>query len=177
MITASSVSNSFGFHVDPMLIPNSWVAYSPAISTRFFAPPSLVDDPDLSNSRRYALSSPSNVFDFEALDVYRFVGDRGGDFAKTWQSEMDAFNKGNSEVQFLSITTGPHQQQVAAYQGNIGQFNYSQASNQLGIDGTIWVGQVGGDEVVIIYRCAADRAAILDGEFAQVIATIDFNAR
>jgi hypothetical protein len=154
----------------------SWVAYSPAIHVRFFAPPSLIEDPEFTNDHRYSLSSPSNVFDFETLDIFRVVGARGGDFASTWQSEVDAYSKGNAEALLLTVTSGPRQQQVAAYQGNIGQFHYAQTSNQLRIDGTMWVGQVGGDEVEILYRSSDDRAAILDGELAQVLATIDFNA-
>jgi len=41
----------------------------------------------------------------------------------------------------------------------------------------MWVGQVGGDEAVIIYRCTPEREPLLHQEFAQVIATIDFGAR
>lgn len=160
----------------PDLINGSWVAYSPAIRTRFFAPPSLVEDPEFSSDHRYSLSSPSNVFDFEALDIYRFVGTRGGDFSLTWQQEIGAYNRANTATQLFNVTSGPRQQQIGAYQGNIGQFNYIQMNNALEIDGTMWVGQVGGDEVVMIYRCAAERAAILDTEIAQVMATIDFNA-
>ena len=73
-------------------------------------------------------------------------------------------------------TSGPRLQQVAAYQGNIGQFNYRQTSNDLPISGTIWVGQVGNDEVIVVYRGAPERETLLDSELAQVFATIDFNA-
>lgn len=58
----------------------------------------------------------------------------------------------------------------------MGQFHYYQYDNGLQISGTMWVGQVGGDEAVIIYRCTPDREGALDGEFGQVVATIDFGA-
>lgn len=157
------------------IMERSWVAFSPAIRVRFFAPPSLVQAPDFNNDHRYSLGSPSNVYDFEALDIYRFVGNRGGDFAQTWVAEAGTLLKGPNI--YGLTTSGPRTQQVGAYQGNIGQFNYIQADNQLRISGTMWVGQVGGDEVLIVYRCTPEREGILDSEFAQVIATIDFNAR
>ncbi len=158
------------------LIAESWVAFSPARRVRFFAPPSLVEAPEFNNDHRYSLGSPSNVYDFEALDVYRFVGNRGGDFARTWVSEEETLGKGTN-VYGLMTTSGPRTQQVGAFQGNVGQFNYVQADNQLRISGTMWVGQVGGDEVMIVYRCTPARESQLDTELAQVLATIDFNAR
>jgi hypothetical protein len=161
--------------LDPNL-PGSWVAYSPTLRVRFFAPPSLVEAPDFNTSQRYSLSSPSNVYDFEALDIFRFVGNRGGDFASTWSKEIDSYKNAPNHYAFY-VTSGPRQQQVGAFQGNAGQFNYLQTDNELQISGTMWVGQVGGDEVVIVYRCAPDRERLLDEEFAQIIRTIDFNAR
>jgi hypothetical protein len=170
---ASGVSAGYGSDIQPAY--GSWVAFYPLIHVRFFAPPSLVEDPEHNSPNRFALSSPSNVFDFEALDIYRFPGARGGDYASTWQSEMNTFRKGNN-ITSLVVTSAPQQQQVGAYQGNIGQFHYYQRDNGLQISGTTWVGQVGGDEAVIIYRCSPDREGVLDGEFGQVIATIDFGA-
>jgi hypothetical protein len=123
-----------------------------------------------------SLASPSNIYDFEALDIERFIGARGGDFASTWTAVMDTFRKGDN-VGFVSVTADPRPQHVGAYQGNIGQFHYEQNNNQLQISGTMWVGQVGGDEVVIIYRCSPARERLLDQAFAQVIHTIDFNTR
>lgn len=160
----------------PPLINSSWVAYSQTVRVRFFAPPSLVESPEFNSDYRYSLASPSNVYDFETLDIYRFVGNRGGDFARTWQSEMDAFGRGRN-VGALRVTSGPRQQQVASYQGNVGQFHYDQLDNDLEISGSLWVGQVGGDEAMIIYRCTPEREVNLDAEFAQVLATIDFAAR
>jgi hypothetical protein len=44
------------------------------------------------------------------------------------------------------------------------------------IDGTLWVGQVNGDRVVMNFRCDPREDARLDAAVAQVLATIDFNA-
>jgi hypothetical protein len=167
---------AFGGSPAPPLLPGSWVAYAAALHVRFFAPPSLVEAPDLSNDHRYSLGSPSNVYDFEALDVYRYVGIRGGDFAKTWTNEIDTF-RGSPNVTALVVTSDPRQQQVGAFQGNIGQFHYFQQDNDLKVSGTMWVGQIGGDEAIIIYRCTPDRESQLDAEMAQILRTIDFNAR
>lgn len=160
----------------PALLSNSWVAFSPAIHVRFFAPPSLVDTPEFNNDHRYSLGSPSNVYDFEALDVYRYAGFRGGDFSQTWDTEFERFGK-SSNVSVPAKTSGPRLQQVGAYQGNIGQFHYLQTDNNLQISGTIWVGQAGNDEIVIIYRCTPEREVNLDQEMAQVMMTMDFDAR
>jgi hypothetical protein len=174
-VSPSNDSLIFG-NVEPSLINGSWVAFSPAIHVRFFAPPSLVETPEFSNDHRYSLGSPSNVYDFEALDIYRYVGNHGGDFARTWGAEFEQFGK-SSNVSAPLKTSGPRQQQIAAYQGNVGQFHYLQTDNNLQISGTMWVGQAGNDEMVIIYRCSPEREGDLDQEMAQVFATIDFDAR
>lgn len=90
-------------------ISGSWVASSSVIHVRFFAPPSLVENPEINSAHRYSLSSPSNIYDFEALDVYRFPGARGGDFASTWQSEMGTYGNGDN-IGTLTVTSGPRQQ-------------------------------------------------------------------
>ncbi len=180
-IASTGTPDPFGYSApvgydSPQLIAGSWVAYASNLHIRFFAPPSLVEDPGHSTAKRYALVSPSNVYDFEALDIYRFVGNRGGEFALTWEHEFDAYAQG-TDLRAMERTSGPLQQQVGAYQGNKGQFNYVQTSNDLPISGTMWVGQVGNDEMIIVYRCSPEREALLDRELAQVFATIDFNAQ
>jgi hypothetical protein len=153
----------------------SWVAFSPALHVRFSAPPSLVEDPEYTGKDRYALRSRSNVYDFEALAIYRFAGNRGGESASTWTHESEAF-AGAANISGFTVTSGPRQQQVSGYQGNVGQFHYRQFDSGLPVSGTMWVGEVGGDELVIVYRCAPERERQLDDEFAQVIRTIDFSA-
>ncbi len=152
-------------------ITGSWVAYSPVLRVRFFAPPSLAEDPEHTSSSHYALASPSNIYDFEALTIYRFTGMRGGDAPTTFTREVETISK-NPDFYYWTVTSGPRPQRVGTYQGNIGQFHYNQANNDLQISGTVWVGQVGGDEVVILYRCAPERESQMDSEFAQIIATI-----
>ncbi len=70
-VPTSCPNNGFCYgavDTQPRLLANSWVAFSPAIHVRFFAPPSLVDTPEFNNDHRYSLGSPSNVYDFEALE-------------------------------------------------------------------------------------------------------------
>ncbi len=158
------------------VIVGSWVADSPTLHVRFFAPPSLAEDPEHTSGSHYALASPSNIYDFEALTIYRFPGVRGGDTPTTFSRDVEAISK-NPDFYYWAVTSGPRPQRVGTYQGNVGQFHYNQTTNDLQISGTVWVGQVGGDEVIILYRCAPERESQLDSEFAQIIATIDFNAR
>lgn len=172
----TEISAPFSTRTKPAILAGSWVAFSSAIHVRFFAPPTLIEAPEFTSGERYSLASPSNIYDFEALDVYRFVGATGGNFAQVWERELANRAKSPS-VTNLTKSSGPRQQQVGAYQGNVGQFHYDQTSNGLPVSGTMWVGQVGGDEVMVVYRCAPAREQMLDQEFAQILATIDFLAR
>ncbi len=167
------------FNPDPpqmFLISGSWVAENWDVRVRFFAPPSLVPLPEYSTKGRFALGSPSNIYDFEALDIWRLVGATGGQFEQTWAREVDNERKSQGRRDFW-ITSAARPQQVGPYVGYIGQFNYLQASNDLRISGTMWVGQVGKDVVIVTYRCTPDRERNLDEELEQVFRTIDFNPR
>jgi len=157
------------------MIYNSWVAYSPDIHVRFFAPPSLIEMPGEGHGESYfVLYSPSDAYDFEGLAIYRFRGHRGGEAAATWKGELDANLRALKGINY-SVTFGPSPQQIGDFLGQRGQFNYEQEANGKRVSGTLWVGQVGGDVMEIIYRCDPAREAHLDWEMTQIMNTIDFN--
>lgn len=154
----------------------SWIAYKPSIAIRFYAMPNWVEHEEFSSAERLSLGSPSSDYSFEAVDIYRFRGVGNSADSRAWQAEYDSYTR-RTGLYNPSMTSAPRLQKAAQYGGNIGQFHYYQASNDLQIDVTMWVGQVDGDRVVMIFRCEPARDVELDKGVAQVLATIDFNAR
>lgn len=157
-------------------LPGSWVASAPNITVRFYAVPEWEEKPEFTDAGRLSLGSASDSIDFEAFDLYRFQGISGSSTATAWQSEYAAYT-GRSALYNLVITSEPRPQKAAGYDGTIGQFHYLQVSNDAQIDVTMWVGQVKGDRVVMVFRCEPSRDVNLDQAVTQVLATIDFNAR
>lgn len=172
--TIGSYTFPAGSSYSPM--PGSWVAYQPDIAIRFYAMPWWVEQPQYSGPDRLSLGSSSTAEDFEAVDIYRFRGVGNSADPRAWQAEYDGYTQ-RSAVANPAITSSPRPQKAAGYDGYIGQYHYFQSSNDLQIDVTMWVGQVNGDSVVMIFRCEPARDADLDRGVAEVLATIDFNAR
>lgn len=156
-------------------IPGSWVATGPAIAIRFYSVPWWEEKPEYSDATRLSLGSVSNVNDFEALDIYRFRGQSGSSTAPAWQVVYAGYTL-RSTLYAPILTSEPRPQKAAGFDGIIGQFHYSQTSNDSQVDVTMWVGQVNGDQVVMIFRCDPVRDPFLDQAVAQVLATIDFTA-
>jgi hypothetical protein len=130
---------------------------------------------DLTGGNRQSLGSPLSGPEFEALDIYRNLDTPGSDIMNAWNGELNTFGRADNVTQ-LTVTSGPRPQQAAGFNGVIGQYHYIQSGNGVQIDGTLWVGQVNGDRVVMNFRCDPREDARLDAAVAQVLATIDFNA-
>jgi len=160
------------------VMSDSWVAYSPEVGVRFFAPQSVIEMPDSHAANAYYLRSPSAFGSggYEALEIHRLQGQNSGDVPGTWKAQNDAFLT-VIEAKDYSVTLGPSPQRIGNYLGQRGQFNYTQSNNDQRISGTMWVGQVDSDIVVIVYRCETEREYWLDRGMTQIMDTIDFNAR
>jgi hypothetical protein len=159
-------------------LPGSWVAFSPEINVRFFSPFAVIEIPDQSHRpASYHLRSPSQEIgrDFEKVDIYRARNQSGGESTERWILENNAFLSA-LDAKDYSVTFGPTPQQIGDYLGQRGQFNYAQADNGIRISGTMWVGQVGADVVVIVYSGEPAQEYWIDRGMTQIMDTIDFNA-
>jgi hypothetical protein len=75
------------------------------------------------------------------------------------------------------VTFGPGPQRIGEYLGQRGLFNYAHPDNGVRISGTMWVGQVGGDVLVIVHSGEPSEEWYIDRGMTQIMDTIDFNAR
>lgn len=172
----------------PTIAPlaGSWVAFAPALHVRFFGMPWWDERPDLSRGGRYAVGTVPGVVDFDRLDLLRAPGSAGAATLSAWQAELDAYahraSAGSSgalnpaTITEVAVTGRPRSQRVAGYDGYIGQFHFTEDGARQ-IDATLWVGQVGCDRVVLLFAGLPTRDRQIDQAVAQVLATIDFNAR
>jgi hypothetical protein len=122
----------------------------------------------------------------DRLDVVRVQGRGGPATAMVWQAEFDAYTHRSSvgdssslnpaTVTSAAVTGRPRPQAAAGYDGYIGQFHFLEG-DATQIDATMWVGQVGCDRVVMVFAGVPTRDRQIDQAVAQVLATIDFNAR
>jgi hypothetical protein len=106
--------------------------------------------------------------------------------AAVWQGEYDAYTHQSSgglsgplnpaTVASAAVAGRPRLRQAAGYDGYIGQFHFTE-DNGTRLDATLWVGQVGCDRVVMVFAGLPTRDRQIDQAVAQVLATIDFNAR
>lgn len=156
------------------LVLGSWPAFSPDVHVRFFAPPSLIPSRDAAVPNRFALSgSPNNAY--EALEIWRYPNQQGGASLDRWNTEV--LNQLSVPMRAaFTLTSGPRPQHIGEYVGMYGQFNYQQTDTNSRVSGTMWVGQVGNDVAIIIYRCAPQREVFVDVAFEQIMRTLDFNA-
>ncbi len=165
-------------------LAGSWVASAPDLRVRFFGMPWWDELPGPPRSMRYAAGTvPDGAGD--RLDLIRVPGGAPVT-AAVWQGEYDTFTHRSSsgssgplnpaDVTDTAITARPHAQKAAGYDGYIGQFHYT-ANGAERIDATLWVGQVGCDRVVMVFAGIPAHDAQIDQAVAQVLGTIDFNAR
>jgi hypothetical protein len=156
------------------LVLGSWPAFSPDVHVRFFAPPSLIPSRDPAVANRFALSgSPNNAY--EALEIWRYPNQQGGASLGRWNTEVVNQQSVPMRAAF-TLTSGPRPQHIGEYIGMLGQFNYQRTDTSSRVSGTMWVGQVGDDVVIVIYRCAPQREVFVDVAFEQIMRTPDFNA-
>ncbi len=157
-------------------IGGSWVASAPTMSVRFFAMPWWVVQPDASSADHLALGLADGNVGFESFDIYRYRAMQGSDQSTAWQAEFQAnvaFSSGTSAL----VTRQPQSQLAGPNRGNLGQYHYVEGGTGRQIDATLWVGQVGLDRVVMLFRGTPDRDPQIDQAVTQVLATVDFNAR
>jgi hypothetical protein len=121
----------------------------------------------------------------DRLDIMRVPGGAPVT-AAVWQREYDAFTHRSSAgssgplnpaaVTESAVTGRPRPQKAAGYDGYLGQFHYTENGAEQR-DATLWVGQVGCDRVVMVFAGIPARGGQIDQAVAQVLGTIDFNAR
>jgi hypothetical protein len=145
------------------------------MSVRFYAVSWWEEEPALSGAGRYSLGSAPGSGNYDTFDLYRFPGISGSSTATAWQAQYVEYT-GHLSSYAPVMTSEPRPQKAAGYDGMIGQFHYSQVGNGSQTDVTMWVGQVNGDRVVMIFQCDPARDQFLDQAASQVLATIDFNA-
>jgi hypothetical protein len=166
-------------------LDGSWVASATNLHIRFFGMPWWDDLPTVSQGTRYSVGTvPDGAGD--RLDVIRVPGRGGPATATVWQAEFDAYTHRSSTgessslnpatVTSAAVTSRPRPQAVAGYDGYIGQFHFREG-DATQIDATMWVGQVGCDRVVMVFAGLPTRDRQIDQAVAQVLGTIDFNAR
>ncbi len=165
-------------------LTGSWVAFAPGLHVRFFGMPWWDDLPIPSQAMRYSAGTIPQGAD-DRLDIIR-VPSGTPVTAAVWQREYDAYTHRSSAgssgplnpaaVTATAVTGRPHLQKAAGYDGYIGQFHYT-ANGAERIDATLWVGQVGCDRVVMVFAGVPTRGGQIDEAVAQVLGTIDFNAR
>lgn len=167
-------------------LAGSWVASAPTLRVRFFGMPWWDERPDLSRGARYAVGTVPGAGDFDRLDVVRAPGTAGSATAAAWQAELDVYThrspaaSGGSlnpaTITGVAVTGRARPQKAAGYDGYIGQFHFTEDGARH-VDATLWVGQVGCDRVVLLFAGLPTRDRQIDQAVAQVLATIDFNAR
>jgi hypothetical protein len=165
-------------------LPGSWVAPAPDLRIRFFGMPWWDDLPAPSDGTRYSVGTVPDGAD-DRLDIIRVPGGVPVT-AAVWQGEYDAYTHQSSgglsgplnpaTVASAAVAGRPRLRQVAGYDGYIGQFHFTE-DNGTRLDATLWVGQVGCDRVVMVFAGLPTRDRQIDQAVAQVLATIDFNAR
>ncbi len=164
-------------------LAGSYVAVAPDLHVRFFGMPWWDDLPVPPQAMRYSAGTvPQGAGD--RLDMLRVPGGAPVT-AAVWQREYDAYTHRSSvgssgplnpaAVTDTTVTGRPHPQKAAGYDGYIGQFHYT-ANGAERIDATLWVGQVGCDQVVMVFAGMPARDGQIDQAVAQVLGTIDFNA-
>ena len=172
-------------HIAFATLAGSWVASATNLRTRFFGMPWWDELPALSRGMRYSVGTvPDGAQD--RLDILRASGRGGAVTATVWQQEFDTYTHRSSAgassalniatITRAAVTARPRPQQAAGYDGYIGQFHFLEDGTTQ-IDATMWVGQVGCDRVVMVFNGLPTRDSQIDQAVAQVLATIDFNAR
>ena len=166
-------------------LPGSWVASAPDLRARFFGMPWWDELPAPSDGTRYSVGTVPDGAD-DRLDIVRVQGRGVPATATVWQAEYDSYTHQSSggssgplnpaTVASAAVTGRPRPQQAAGYDGYIGQFHFTEGDGTR-LDATMWVGQVGCDRVVMVFAGLPTRDRQIDQAVAQVLATIDFNAR
>jgi hypothetical protein len=167
-------------------LPDSWVAFSPALRIRFYGMPWWDDRPAASHSTRYQVGVPSDTPDTDQLDVLRVPGTGAAATSAAWQTELDTFTHrstagisggiNSASISNVLVTERPHLQKAAGYDGYLGQFHFTEDASR-GMDATLWVGQVGCDRVVLLFTGPPTRDQQIAQAVTQVLSTIDFSAR
>ncbi len=174
----AALPTSSGVLSSPSYTPldGSWVANAPTISVRFFAMPWWAARLNASDADHFALSLADGNVGFESFDIFRYRNKQGSDQPTAWQSEFQgnvAFSSGNAPV----VTRKPQPQLAGLNQGQLGQYYYVERATGRQMDVTLWVGQVGSDRVVMVFRGTPDRDRQIDQAVTQVLATMDFAAK
>ena len=165
---------------------DSWVAYSPSLHIRFYAPPWWDEKPAQSRGIRYTVGTAPGAADLDQLDIIRAPGSGGSASVAVWQEAVDGYTHQSAASPVSTIDTAtigevtrtsrPRPQKAAGYDGYIGQVQFTENGARR-VDATVWVGQVGCDRVVMVFAGTPTRSAQIAAAVAQVLATIDFSAR
>ena len=156
-------------------VDGSWVASAPQLNIRFFAVPAWEQRAVTAPVTQLRLSTPAGAAAFQNLLIIR-AQICCSDSTAAWQTEADAYTKA-SLLENVVITAPPRPQQAAGFDGYLGQFHYSLPSDHNQYDVTLWVGDVSGDRVLLIFTCDPALDAAQDQAVSQVLGTIDFNAK
>jgi hypothetical protein len=156
----------------------TFAVFCDAIHVRIQAPPRLMQSEGACQGNNLFLTPNISATEVEFLTIFRYAGDPRGQDAAGWSDVLEGFHRTDtaSGDTAWSADGQPTPQAARGYAGFLGRFARTDKGG-VQYAGALWTGQAGADTVAILFQGAAAQRATLDADMAQVLRTIDLDAR